>query len=294
MFRRRRYGTPLHPWARQRRLGMPRIPRSREAWSALVRTNGFWPRAIATVFALVIGGSVLGSAVAPSPLPDLAARDGQIVVDGAVLPRLRNWAMYRPTPGLERPWILYAPGGEVGRPPATITIYAPVVTELVDNIIATSGEGALDREALLVRIVETWAVDPSAALAIPAPSFSPITSGVGGERLELAVRVNFAGDFPYAPAAPVTSATPSASPNASAATDTTIGPLLALPVRGEPTDQRVVILLAAYLPSTDAFDSPARQRMLVITLAYDASLPADRIAAYQAGFEALITRIQFP
>jgi hypothetical protein len=55
-----------------------------------------------------------------------------------------------------------------------------------------------------------------------------------------------------------------------------------------------MISLAAYLPSVDAFDAPARQRMLVITLAYDAALPADRIAAYQAGFEALITRIQFP
>jgi hypothetical protein len=292
MFRRRRYGTPIHPWTRQRRFRLPRIPRSREAWSALVRTNGFWPRAIATVFALVIGGSVLGSAVAPAPLPDLAARDGQIVVDGAVLPRLRNWAMYRPTPGLERPWILYAPGGEAGSPPATITIYAPVVTELVDDIIARNGEGSLDRETLLVKILEAWASDPTTSLDIPAPSFSPITSGVGGERFELAVRVDFASPFPYAPVTASAAPTPSAS--ASASTDTTVGPLLALPTRGEPTDQQVMISLAAYLPSVDAFDAPARQRMLVITLTYDASLPADRIAAYQAGFEALITRIQFP
>ena len=56
----------------------------------------------------------------------------------------------------------------------------------------------------------------------------------------------------------------------------------------------MVVRIAVYLPSAAAFDAPGKQRMLVIALAYDASLPPATVKALESGFNVLIRSIEFP
>lgn len=308
MFRRRRYGTPLHPWARTKRFRLPRLPKGGDEWRTLLRQGSTWVRGGLAAFALWIAGSLLVGALTPPPLPDLAATENQLQVEGAVMPRLANWALSRPNPGLDRPWIYYAPVGQVGKPPATISIYAPVITERIAAITAEVGVGTLNREQYLERIIAGWVADTEDDTSIPTPTLSSITTGAADERIELATLLTFDTPFPWAPPVFVPSPSPSAgestdpsaspsatpAPSASPSTDNGLGPIQILPLTGPATEASVIVKIAAYLPSASSFDAPGKQRMLVIALSYDASLPAETIKELEEGFALLIRSIEFP
>ena len=273
-----------------------------DAWRELLRQGSTWRRGGIAALALWIGGSLLVGALTPPPLPDLAATESQLQVEGAVMPRLSNWALSRPNPGLDRPWVYYAPVGEAGKPPATISIYAPVVTERIAAITAEVGVGTLNREQYLEKIIAAWIGDTEDDTAIPQATLSPITTGVAGERIELATLLTFDTPFAWAPPTFVPSPSPSGSalpspsgtPKPSGGTDNGLGPILALPQTGAASTTQMVVRIAVYLPSAAAFDAPGKQRMLVIALAYDASLPPATVKALESGFTVLIRSIEFP
>lgn len=299
MFGRRRYGTPLHAWARPKRSRLPRMPRGSAEWSAALSKGSNWIRGGIVAFVVWIAGSSLVGAIVPPPLPDLAATNGVLSVEGVVMPRLEHWALWRPNPGLDRPWIYYAPGS-TGKPPTTISIYAPVVTERIAAITAEAGAGTLNREQYLERIIAAWVADTEDSTSIPTPTLSPITTGVEGERIELASLLEFDEPFAWSPPvatpAPSTVASPTPTPAESPAAenDNGLGPILALPATGPDTEQRVVVKIALYLPSVASFDSPGLQRMLVIALSYDASMSSADAANVEQGFRRIINSIEFP
>lgn len=307
----RRYGTPLHPWARRRRSLIPRRPRSSREWQeALQRPVNYLRGSIVFLLLYIAISSAVSFVVGP-PIPKLDLFTSRtIAIDGVYIPRPVNWALEGNTEtGLLRPWILHAPG-KSNRPPTTITIYTPVVTSLVNEILLRNGEGSIDRRELLRLVVEEWkagfARDNLGTL--PAYQLDPVITAGNGVTNEFGLLVTFPNTtFPYAPntnsatpsATAASTATPVASSSQTPTPSTTPGsyltePIRAYPVLGTATDAKMIIKMAVYIPSSRDFTSAALRKMLVMTLSYDASIDPQQRLEIESAFARMTSELLFP
>lgn len=312
-----RYGTPLLPWARRRRSWKPRRPRNAAEWQAALSRPFNYVRGTAVIVVVWIAISSVAGFIAGPPVPKLDLFTSRsISVDGAYIPRPVNWALESNTEtGLLRPWILHAPGKN-NRPPTTITIYTPVVTSLVTEILKRNGESSIDSRDLLKLIVEEWKTgfDRDNLGSLPAYKIDPVLSAGNGETNEFGLLVTFPDTtFPYAPntgkgtASPTPAATPELSPGASpaaSASPTSVPssssssyltePIRAYPVLGTETEARMIVKMAIFIPSSRDFSTAALRKMLVMTLSYDAALEPALKTQVESVFAKMTSELLFP
>jgi hypothetical protein len=258
--------------------------------------------------------SLVGLIVGP-PVPTLDLFTNKLVnTSGVLIPRPANWALESHSgPGLLYPWTLHAPGSREGRPPTTITAYTPVVTTLVDSLVGDAGDAGIDRAELLKQVIAAWTAEwpANAGDGLPPYTLSDVVANSATGTPQLGQLITFGeATFPYAPRggvaaspSPATSTDPSASavPSPSATPRPSNAPVVpgtvplgAIPVVGAESEAQMVVKMAVFIPTSRDFVSAGLRRMLVLTLAYDAALPATQIAEIENAFTVMLEGVLFP
>lgn len=192
---RKRYGTPLPPGRRRRRILVPR--NGAELRSAarrprnLVRAAGSFVGAIA-----LVGVAVFVTSPAPPPTFDRPV--DSYVAMGAF--RTRSLADWKVTPGgidLARPWTLYAPQNDPAARPTTVTFSGVDATAIYTGMAETIEKGGQidaadvatlpNAERILAALVRRWAAEigRGSYCTNPTSYTASADGGIGGPAIEV-------------------------------------------------------------------------------------------------------------
>jgi hypothetical protein len=273
---RKRYGTPLPPGMRHRRL--PALPRTMPGLFSVARKPKGIVAVLVSVGVLALVITTVMSLTAAPPRQRLD-QDGVKEVVGAVsFTRPGGWDMAVQSIAFDKPLVLFAPGQDSNRPPVTISIVSEDVTATYTNIVGADGaQVATTTTAVLDALVHRWADQMNHGAYDVTPSFYGL--GAASGVIPASVIVDWRDPQPWHPGSlgPIPTAPPFASnaalPSAATSSAPTVAPSLV--PSAAPTNQPTSGPIAS--TSVVAFSDPESGASMTLPTSVDGTYANDQV-----------------